>query len=496
MNITADQIQQTANQISINGNAFIAGKFVSAVSNKSFECISPIDGKKLVDVASCDKADVDLAVRSARQAFDSGVWSKASPVERKKVLLRLAELIDQHLLELAVLETLDMGKPISNSLSSDIPGAAKKIRWIAECIDKVYGEVAPTSSDILATITREPVGVVGAVVPWNYPFFLACGKLAPALAMGNSVIIKPAEQSPLTAIRLVELAAEAGVPEGVVQVLPGYGETAGQAIGLHPDVDMVAFTGSGEVGRLFMQYSAQSNMKRLLLECGGKSPNVILADCFDLDEAVKASSEGVFYNQGETCCAPTRLLVQNTIKDQVLERMSDLAKQYQPNHPLLPDTFMGAMIDQSQTERVMSYIATGQSEGAQVAFGGQQVRQETGGYYIEPTVFFDVRNDMKIAREEIFGPVISVIGFNDMAEAIRIANDTHYGLAASVWTGNLKTAHRMAREIRAGVVSVNVIDTGDNTTTFGGYKESGIGRTGGLHQFDHYTELKTTWIKL
>jgi len=370
------------------------------------------------------------------------------------------------------------------------------VRWYAEAIDKIYDQIAPTASDTLAMITREPLGVIGIVVPWNFPLFLACSRLAPALAMGNSVIIKPAEQSPLTAIYLAELAAEAGIPAGVLNVVPGLGETAGMALGLHPDVDGVTFTGSTEVGKLFLRYSAESNMKRISLECGGKSPNIVMADCEDLDKAAQESARGVFSNQGEVCCAPTRLLVEESIKDEFMEKLKLFKNKFQPGDPLDPNTIMGAMVNQTQMQRVLHYIELGKTEGAQLTFGGNRVLENTGGYFIEPTVFTNVKNNMTIAREEIFGPVLATLSFKNIEEAIKIANETSYGLAASLWTRDINKAHKTARALRAGVVSINCIQSGDMTTPFGGYKQSGIGRESSLHALNFYTELKTTWIDL
>lgn len=490
------EIKDQAAKINFKNQAFINGRYIDAQSGETFDCINPATGKVLTKVAACDKADVNLAVSAARNAFNSGVWSHRSPTERRAVLLKFADLIEQHQFELAILETLDMGKPISNSLNGDIPYALRTLRWYAEVIDKIYDEIAPTERDVLAMITREPLGVIAAVVPWNFPLSIACSRIAPALAMGNSMIVKPAEQSPLTAIYIAGLAVEAGIPEGVLNVLPGFGETAGMALGLHPDVDGITFTGSTEVGKLFLRYSSESNMKRISLECGGKSPNIVMADCIDLDKAAKASASGVFYNQGEVCCAPTRLLVEESIKDKFLEKLTALQKQFQPGDPLDPNTVMGAMVDKTQMQRVLNYIEIGKSEGARIAFGGNRALENTGGFYIEPTVFENVRNDMTIAREEIFGPVLATLTFKDMDEAIKIANDTSYGLAASLWTRDINKAHKTARALRAGVVSVNCIDSGDATTPFGGYKQSGMGREYSLHGLDFYTELKTTWIDL
>lgn len=496
MTQTKDYWTQKAATLTIRGQAFIDGKFVPAASGASFDCISPVDGRTIASVASCDSPDVDRAVKAARAAFEDGRWSRLAPRERKRLMLALAEVMRRHSEELALLETLDVGKPIRDAHSIDIPMAIEAITWYAEAADKLYDEVAPTGPDVVAMVTREPMGVVGIVVPWNFPLMLTCWKIGPALVAGNTVVIKPAEQSPLTAIRLAELAAEAGIPAGVINVVPGFGPTAGKALGLHPDVDALTFTGSGEVGRLFMAYSAQSNMKRVSLECGGKSPNIILADAPDIDTAARNAAFGIFYNQGEVCNAGSRLLVHESIKDQVLEKVIGWARKMQPGDPLDPKSRAGAIVSREHTERIRGYIVTGSKEGAKLAVGGQQVLTQTGGFYIEPTVFDGVTNDMTIAREEIFGPVLATLTFRDNDEAVRIANDTIYGLASAIWTSNINTAHKLAKSIRAGSVWVNCYNGGDITTPFGGYRQSGFGRDKSLHAIDKYTELKTTWIQL
>lgn len=478
------------------GKSFIDGRHVDALSGATFPSINPATGKVLTEVASLEEADVDRAVRSARAAFDKGVWSRRAPAERKKILQRFAELMHEHAQELALLETLDMGKPISDALSVDVPGSANTIAWYAEAVDKLYDEVAPTPDNILALITREPLGVVAAVVPWNFPLLIASWKLGPALAAGNSVILKPAEQSPLSAVRLAELALEAGIPEGVFNVVTGLGETAGKALGLHMDVDAVTFTGSTEVGKYFLSYSAQSNMKRIALECGGKTPHIVMADCANLDEAATAAAFGIFFNQGEVCNAGSRLLVQESIKDEFLEKVIAVGKTLEPGDPLDPATKLGAIVSEEQMSRVLNYIDIGNTEGAKLVAGGRRVRTETGGYYIEPTVFDGVDNKMRIAQDEIFGPVLATLTFKDVESAVSIANDTMYGLAAAVWTDNIDIALSTARRLRAGSVWVNNFDESNITVPFGGYKQSGIGRDKSLHAIEKYTELKATWIKI
>jgi 4-guanidinobutyraldehyde dehydrogenase / NAD-dependent aldehyde dehydrogenase len=476
--------------------AFINGKYVDARSGETFDCVSPIDGRLIAKVASTDSADVDAAVAAARVAFVKGSWSRMAPVQRKRTLLKFADLIREYSEELALLETLDMGKPISNSLRSDMRNTQNSIAWFGEAIDKVYDEIAPTNHQSLAMITREPMGVVGAIVPWNFPLLMAAWKIAPALAAGNSMVLKPSEKSPLTAIRVAELAMEAGVPEGVLNVLPGFGHTAGKALALHMDVDCVAFTGSTATGKLMLQYAGQSNLKRVWLECGGKSPNVVLADCADLDRAAAASADAIFYNQGEMCSAGSRLVVHESVRDQLLEKIAALARDYQPGDPLDAKTRLGAIVDQTQLGTVMRYIDSGKSEGARVTLGGRQVRESTGGYYVEPTIFDNVKPTMKIAREEIFGPVLSTLTFKSVEEAIEIANGVVYGLAAAVWSRDITTAHRVARALRAGTVWVNCYEASDITVPFGGFKQSGNGRDKSLHSLDKYVELKTTWVDL
>ena len=485
-----------ASQLRIEGRAFIDGQYRDAADGATFDCLSPVDGRLLAKVASCDAADAERAVQSARAAFESGAWSQQAPAARKAVLVRFAELLEEHAEELALLETLDMGKPIGDSLNVDLPGAVDSLRWSGEAIDKVYDEVAATPRDQLGLVTREAVGVVAAIVPWNFPLMMASWKLGPALATGNSVILKPSERSPLTAIRIAQLALDAGLPKGVLNVLPGYGHTVGKALALHMDVDTVVFTGSTKIAKQLLVYAGESNMKRVWLEAGGKSPNIVFGDAPDLQAAAESAAAAIAFNQGEVCTAGSRLLVEKSIKAQFVPMVVEALKGWKAGHPLDPDTNVGALVDGRQLEQVLGYIEAGKAEGAQLMTGGRQVLEETGGTYVEPTLFDGVSNAMKIAREEIFGPVLSVIEFEGAEEAIRIANDTQYGLGAAVWTRDITKAHQTARALRAGSVWVNQYDGGDMTAPFGGFKQSGNGRDKSLHAFDKYTELKATWIKL
>ncbi|BAN48453.1 aldehyde dehydrogenase [Metapseudomonas resinovorans] len=484
-----------AAQIEIEGQCFIDGRYREALDGRSFDKHSPLDGRRLAAIARCGQADVDLAVACARRAFDAGHWSRMAPVQRKRTLLYFAELLERHAEELALLETLDMGKPIAHSLATDVPGAANAIRWSAEAIDKVYGEVAATADDQLGLVTREAVGVVGVIVPWNFPLLMASWKLGPALACGNSVILKPSERSPLTAIRIAQLASEAGIPDGVFNVLPGFGAEAGNALSLHMDVDAIAFTGSTNIAKRLMVAAGQSNLKRVWTEAGGKSPNLVFADAPDLRAAATSAAAAIAYNQGQVCTAGSRLLVQRSVKDEFLEHLRDALQAWTPANALDPASRYGALVDAQHLEQVKGYVASGVEEGARLFVGGLDGTRDSG-CYLAPVVFDGVRNDMRIAREEIFGAVLSVIAFDDAEEAVAIANDTPYGLAAGLWTSNLSRAHQVARALRAGSVWVNQYSGGDMTAPFGGFKQSGNGRDRSLHAFDKYTELKATWIKL
>jgi acyl-CoA reductase-like NAD-dependent aldehyde dehydrogenase len=479
-----------------DGRAFINGARTPAIGQLTFDCISPVDGRLLTQVARCNEADIDVAVAAARAAFEDKRWCGMSPAARKRVMIKFADQLLIHAEELALMETLDMGKPIKYSRAVDVNSAANCIRWYGEAVDKIYDEIAPSPSTALALIQREPMGVVGVIVPWNYPMIMAAWKIAPALAAGNSVVLKPSEKSPLTALRLAELAIEAGIPPGVFNVVPGYGPEAGSPLALHMDVDCIGFTGSTRVGKQIHVMAGQSNLKRAWTELGGKSPNIVFADCPDLDRAVEAAVGSIFFNQGESCNAPSRLFVEASIQEQFLEKAVALAPKFAPADPLHPDTIMGAIVDKTQMDTVLRYVESGKAQGASLLYGGEQAMSESGGCYVEPTIFAGVKPDMKICCEEIFGPVLSVMPFTDAAEVVRQANASIYGLQAAVWTRDINRAHGIARALRAGTVHVNQYDEDDITVPFGGFKQSGVGRDKSLHAFDKYTETKTTWIRI
>jgi aldehyde dehydrogenase (NAD+) len=470
----------------------INNRWIPSESGKTFATINPSTGQEICQIAEADAADVDKAVKAARAAFE-GPWRKMRASERGRLLYRLADLIEANADELARLETLDNGKPLSIAKAVDVAKTVACYRYFAGWADKVQGKTIPIDGDFFCYTRHEPIGVVGQIIPWNYPMLMQSWKLAPALATGNTVVMKPAEQTPLSALRIGELLLEAGYPEGVVNILPGFGPTAGAALARHMDVDKVAFTGSTEVGRLIMTAAAQSNLKRVTLELGGKSPNIIFEDT-DLDAAVEGAHMGIFVNQGQSCCAGSRVFVEEKIYQQFVEKSVARAAKRRVGDPLDPNTDQGPQVDQSQFDRIMGYIDSGRSEGATLACGGERVG--TRGYFIRPTVFADVQDDMKIAREEIFGPVMSVISFKDTEEVIARANHTDYGLAAGVWTRDIKKAHAVANGVRAGTVWVNCYHVLDTRAPFGGFKQSGMGRELGEYGLQEYTEVKTVTVKL
>jgi aldehyde dehydrogenase (NAD+) len=471
----------------------IDNQWVDSASGKTFPTIDPATGEAICQVAEADATDVDRAVRAARYAFERGPWRKTSASERGRLLNRLAELIERHADELARLESLDNGKPYAVAGAADLPLTIACYRYYAGWADKVQGRTIPVNGDYFCYTRLEPVGVVGQIIPWNFPLLMQAWKLAPALATGNTVVMKPAEQTPLTALRIGELIVEAGFPPGVVNLLPGYGPTAGAAIARHMDVDKVAFTGSTEVGKLVMEAAAKSNLKRVTLELGGKSPNIVFADA-DLDQAIEGAHFALFFNQGQCCCAGSRLFVEEKAYDEFVERSTARAKRRKVGDPFDPATEQGPQVDQDQYNKVMGYIERGKKEGARLTCGG--ARSGDRGYFIQPTVFADVKDDMAIAKEEIFGPVMSIIKFRDLDEVVERANRTEYGLAAAVWTRDIGKAHAIANSVRAGTVWINCYDVFDAAAPFGGFKQSGMGRELGEYGLQQYTEVKTVTVKL
>ncbi|MEU3570973.1 aldehyde dehydrogenase [Kitasatospora sp. NPDC036755] len=463
---------------------------------RTFPVVSPRDGRVLARVADAGAAEVDAAVAAARRAFDHGPWPRLSPAERGRVLLRIADLLEQRRAELALTVSLEMGKPITDAHDVELRAVITTFRWYGGLADKLTDESPHTAPDALALVTREPAGVVGAVVPWNFPLTLAGWKIAPALAAGCTVVLKPSEHSPLSALLLGRIGLEAGLPPGVLNVVAGDGPVAGRALGLHPDVDVLAFTGSTAVGRHFLHYSADSNLKRVWLELGGKSPNIVLPDAPDLDRAAATAAWGIFFNQGEMCTAPSRLLVHRTVAERVTEAVVARARALRVGDPLDPATEMGALVGEDHLDRVLGHVRTALDDGARLRTGGARTLAGTGGTYLEPTVFDQVAPDSRLAREEVFGPVLSVLAFDDLDEAVALANATDYGLAAGLWTSDLSTAHTVSRALKAGTVWVNCYEEGDLTVPFGGRKQSGNGRDKSAHALEKYTELKTTWIQL
>jgi acyl-CoA reductase-like NAD-dependent aldehyde dehydrogenase len=474
---------------------FINGKFCDAADGGRFETINPANREVIAAMSAASSKDVDRAVAAARSAFRSGCWSRMAPRDRMDILYRFARLIDANAEQLAVLDTLDMGKPISDMLGVDIPAVVETVQFMAEYIDKIEGSVTNTAADVMHYVLREPIGVIGAISPWNYPLLMATWKIAPALAAGNTVVLKPAEQAPLSCLRLAQLFVEAGGPPGVFNVINGIGEIAGKALALHNDVDKVTFTGSTEVGKLMLMYAGQSNMKRVSLECGGKSPQIFMADTADMARAVSAAYNGIYANMGEVCNAGSRLLVDKPIYDEFVARFINEGKDaYVAGDPLDPATNLGPLVSDEAQQRVLSFIDAGKKEGAKLRFGGNS--PDINGAYINPTLFTEVHNSMRIAREEIFGPVASILPFEGIGQAIEIANDTIYGLAAGIWTSDLNKAHRLIREIEAGVIWVNCFDEGDMTQPFGGYKQTGNARDKCIESIMSYTQSKSAWIRL
>ncbi|GLV59664.1 aldehyde dehydrogenase [Dictyobacter sp. S3.2.2.5] len=492
----ATEKRQTAFLQQQSMKMLIGGQWVEAASGKTFDTINPSTGQVLARVAEGEAEDIDRAVAAARRAFEQGAWPKMTPAKRAHLLLKLADLIERNAEELAELETLDNGKPIKYSRAADVPLTVEHFRYFAGWATKIEGETIPVSVPNMFTYTlREPLGVVGQIIPWNFPLQMAAWKLAPALACGNTVVLKPAEQTPLTALRLGELICEAGFPEGVVNIVPGFGETAGAALAAHPDVDKIAFTGSTEVGKKIVQASA-GNLKKVTLELGGKSPNIIFPDA-DLKYAVRGALNAIFFNQGQVCTAGSRLFVHKSVYDEVLGNLTTMSSKMKLGPGIDPGTDMGPVVSQQQLERVTNYIATGKQEGARVATGGNRAGDELAeGYFVQPTVFDGVADQMTIAREEIFGPVVVAMPFEEAEEIAARANQSEYGLAAGVWTNDIKKAHKMVAALKAGVIWVNTYNQFDAAAPFGGYKQSGYGREMGHAVLDAYTQVKTAWINL
>ena len=476
-----------------NQKLFINGKWVNSISGKTFATLNPSTGQEICQVAEADSADVDLAVKAARKAFESGPWKKMSAAERGRKINKLADLMEQNLPELAALESLDNGKPLRDSLNADLPLSIKAYRYYAGWCDKTHGKTIPVEGEYFCYTKHEPVGVVGQIIPWNFPLLMTAWKWAPALATGCTIVLKPAEQTPLTALRMAALAQEADIPDGVINVVPGFGPTAGAAITSHMDIDKVAFTGEGSTGQLVMQAAAKSNLKRVSLELGGKSPNVVFADA-DLDAAVEGAYFGLFFNQGQCCCAGSRLFVEEKIHDAFVEKLVARAKKQRIGDPFDMATTQGPQISQEQCDRIMGYIDIGISEGANLLSGGKRVGNK--GYFIQPTIFDGVKDNMRIAKEEIFGPVMNILKFKDVDEVVQRGNKTFYGLAAAIWTKDITKAHRLANSLRAGTVWVNCYDVFDAAAPFGGFKMSGIGRELGEYALSLYTEVKTVYINL
>ena len=486
--LTHEEYKAIEKSLDFPTNAFINGQFQSSKSGNTFETTNPATGEVIANIAACNSEDVDHAVTKAREAFDQGHWSKLHPSVRKEGLIKLSKLIKRNIHELAVMESVDSGKPIRDCETIDLPETIACLLWHAEAVDKIYDQTAPAGEDALGVIVREPVGVVGCVLPWNFPLLMMAWKIAPALAAGNSVIVKPAEQTSLTALRLAELAIDAGIPRGVLNVIPGLGPDVGEPIGLHPDVDMVSFTGSTETGRRFLRYSADSNLKKIVLECGGKNPAIVLDDAEDLDLVAEHIVNAAFWNMGENCSAASRLIVQENIKDALLEKMLAHLRDWKTGDPLNPSNYLGSLVDSEHFKKVTSYL-----KNDNMITGGKTEKPN----YVLPTIFDHVDPNSKLAQEEIFGPILSVITVKTLDEAIAVANNTEYGLTASVFTANGKKAIRAARAIKAGTVTVNCYGEGDMSTPFGGYKQSGFGgRDNSIHAHDQYTELKTIWIDL
>ena len=474
---------------------FIDGAWIDG-SGDDFEIVSPINGKKFTSIKRATVSDMEMAIKAARMSFDNGSWSNMAPTQRKKILHKLADLIERDALELTVLGVRDNGTEINMAINAEAGSAAGTFRYYAECIDKVYGEIAPTANDVLGLIHKEPVGVVGAIVPWNFPLMIGAWKVAPALAAGNSIVLKPAETASLSLLKLAELAAEAGVPDGVLNVVTGQGSVVGKAMGLSMEVDVLAFTGSGPTGRRLLEYSSQSNMKRCYLELGGKSPNIIFSDAPSLEQAAKVSAMAIFRNSGQVCVAASRLIIEDSIHDDFIKSVIENAEELQVGNPLDLTSDIGAINSETQLSSNLQFVDIAKTEGSQIAIGGNQILKNTGGYYMEPTVITNVKPNSTLFKEEVFGPVLAVSRFKTEEEAVTLANGTEFGLSAGIWTSNLAKAHKMVSKVKAGVVNVNTYGGADVTVPLSGVKQSGNGSDKSLHALDKYINLKTAWIQL
>ncbi|MFL2810432.1 MAG: aldehyde dehydrogenase [Paracoccaceae bacterium] len=474
---------------------FIDGAWIDG-SGDDFEIVSPINGKKFTSIKRATVSDMEMAIKAARMSFDNGSWSNMAPTQRKKILHKLADFIERDALELTVLGVRDNGTEINMAINAEAGSAAGTFRYYAECIDKVYGEIAPTANNVLGLIHKEPVGVVGAIVPWNFPLMIGAWKVAPALAAGNSIVLKPAETASLSLLKLAELAAEAGVPDGVLNVVTGQGSVVGKAMGLSMEVDVLAFTGSGPTGRRLLEYSSQSNMKRCYLELGGKSPNIIFSDAPSLEQAAKVSAMAIFRNSGQVCVAASRLIIEDSIHDDFIKSVIENAEELQVGNPLDLTSDIGAINSETQLSSNLQFVDIAKTEGSQIAIGGNQILKNTGGYYMEPTVITNVKPNSTLFKEEVFGPVLAVSRFKTEEEAVTLANGTEFGLSAGIWTSNLAKAHKMVSKVKAGVVNVNTYGGADVTVPLSGVKQSGNGSDKSLHALDKYINLKTAWIQL
>ncbi len=490
------QINLFKNEDISQQNVLIDGKWIPPKSETFANCISPIDGKTITSISFGDKTDVDDAVLSARNAFENGPWPNMSPNERKKILFKIAELIEKKSLELAVLGVKDNGTEINMAIRAEPGSASATFRYYAEALDKVYGEISSSPKDFLGLIHREPIGVIGAIIPWNFPLMIGAWKIAPALASGNTIVLKPSEIASLSLLKLADICLEAGLPPGVLNVVTGEGQIAGQALARHMDVDVITFTGSGNTGRQLLEYSAQSNMKRVYQELGGKSPNIIFADTENLEEAAKVSALGIFRNSGEVCVAGSRLLVQKSIHDKFLSKIIDFTKKFKVGNPLDLENDIGAISSERQLLSDIEFVQNAEKEGGKIQIGGERINIDSGGYYMQPTIISNVNRNMSVFQNEVFGPLLTVTPFEDDDEAIKLANSTSYGLASGIWTSNLSRAHKLIKKIKAGTVYVNTYGGADNTLPLAGVKQSGNGADKSLHAFDKFTDLKSVWIKL